>query len=192
MYKVVGADRREYGPVSRETLLEWIAQGRANAQTIAKFEEGAWKPLASFDEFKAALGLTGGAAGAGVASAAPAGGTPPVGGTTPLIQTTYVSSEPPPFSGVGSQPRETNVASVIGLIVPIVCCCCPFVGPLIGLVFSFVGLSQIRANPAKYSTSDALPKIGIGIAVAIIILHVVLRILDASLVKYLPKMPVNF
>ena len=30
MYKVVGADRREYGPVSRETILEWIAQGRAN------------------------------------------------------------------------------------------------------------------------------------------------------------------
>jgi hypothetical protein len=233
MYKVVGADRREYGPVSRETLLEWIAQGRANAQTIAKFEDGAWRPLASFDEFKAALGLAGSAKGAGIASAGPGtttsvggmpvggtssvggappvggvggqqaaggtapvgatagAGTAPVGGTTPLIQTTYVSPEPPPFSGVASQ-RETNVASVVGIIVPVVCCCCPFIGPLIGLVFSFVGLSQIRANPAKYSTSDALPKIGIGIAIAILVLHVVLKILDTTIARYLPKMPVNF
>jgi len=207
MYKVVGVDRREYGPVSRETILEWIAQGRANAQTIAKFEEGAWRPLATFDEFKAALGLVGtpGGAGASIPASGPSAtkGVPPVGAatgagttpgaaTTPLIQATYVSSEPPPFSGIGSQPKETNVCSVIGLIVPLVCCCCPFAAPLIGIVFSLIGLSQIRANPAKYSTSDALPKIGLGIGIAILILHIVLRILDSTIARYLPKVPVNF
>ena len=57
MYKIVGADNREYGPVTQEEVLQWIAQGRANARTIAKLEDGAWKPLASFDEFKSALNI---------------------------------------------------------------------------------------------------------------------------------------
>ena len=187
MYRVVGADRREYGPVSRETILEWIAQGRANSQTIAKFEDGPWKPLGTFDEFKTALGVTGVPPALGTTPLA--GATPSGPGTTSPAQPIYTS--PPPYSGVGSQ-RETNVCSVIGLVVPLVCCCCPFIAPVIGIVFSLIGLSQIRANPNKYSTSDALPKIGLAVAIVILILHVVLKILDASIARYLPKMPMNF
>ena|ERR1041385_4192580 len=188
MYKVVGADRREYGPVSRETILEWIAQGRANAQTIARFEDGAWKPLATFDEFKAALGLPGAppssTASTGTSTAP---GQPP---QTPLIQTTYVSSsaEPPPFSGVGSQ-RSTNVCSVLGIIFPIVCSCCCFIGPILGIIFSLIGLSQIRANPHKYSTTEALPKIGIGISIAILLLHIIGQLLDSKLSHMIPNLP---
>jgi hypothetical protein len=182
MYRVVGADRREYGPVSRETILEWIGQGRANSQTIAKFADGPWKPLGTFDEFKTALGVTG---------VPPALGTSPIAGTTPSAQTAYTTSTPP-LSTTASGPRETNVCSVIGLVVPLVCCCCPFIAPVIGIVFSLIGLSQIRANPNKYSTSDALPKIGLAVAIVILILHIVLRILDASIARYLPKMPMNF
>lgn len=183
MYKVVGADRREYGPVTRETILEWITQGRANAQTIAKFEDGAWKPLGTFEEFKAALGIP---------SVSPSAGAPPVDPTTPLIQTTYVSQEPPPFSGVASQ-RETNIPSVIGLIVPFVCCCCPFfIGPVVGIIFSLIGLSQIRANPNKYSTSDALPKIGLGVGIAMLIFLIALHFLGLAITRILPKPPFNF
>lgn len=178
MYKVVGTDGKEYGPVTREAILEWIAQNRANAQTIARFEDGAWKPLATFDEFKAALGLAG-------ATASP---PPPATGGTPLIQTTYVSpsSEPPVFSGIGSQ-RVTNVPSVLGIIFPIVCCCCAYVGPILGLVFSAIGLSQIKTNPNKYSTSDALPKIGLGISIAILILHILGSVLDFGVNKIIQK-----
>ena len=180
MYKVVGADGREYGPVTRETILEWIAQGRANAQTIVRFEDGAWKALATFDEFRPALGLS------GSPLSSPSG-------ETPLIQTTYVgsSSEPPAFSGVGSQ-RNTNVPSVLGIVFPIVCCCCPFIGPILGLVFSAIGLSQIKANPNKYSTSDTLPKIGIGISIAILILHILGQVADSGLSKMLQKSGLNF
>jgi hypothetical protein len=182
MYKVVGNDRREYGPVSRESILEWIAQGRANAQTIARFEDGAWKPLATFDEFKPALGL---AAAPPAATTSTAPGQPP---QTPLIQTTYVNSgsEPPPFSGVASQ-RSTNTCSVLGIIFPIVCSCCCFIGPILGIIFSLIGLSQIRAHPNKYSTTDALPKIGLGISIAILLLHVVMQLLDSKLATTLPK-----
>jgi hypothetical protein len=56
MYKIIGADRREYGPVNSEQILKWIAEGRANAQTRARGDDGAdWKSLAEFSEFAAAL-----------------------------------------------------------------------------------------------------------------------------------------
>ncbi len=54
MYKVIGADQKEYGPVSFEQLKQWIAQGRANASTTARADGSTeWKPLSAFPEFTA-------------------------------------------------------------------------------------------------------------------------------------------
>src|SRR5438445_172141 len=51
MYKMMGADGREYGPVSAEQLRQWIAEGRANAQTLVQSEGSTeWKALANFPE----------------------------------------------------------------------------------------------------------------------------------------------
>jgi len=52
MYKIIGADQREYGPVPVEQVRKWIAEGRANAQTKA-WSEGSseWKTLADYPEF---------------------------------------------------------------------------------------------------------------------------------------------
>ena len=33
MYKLLGADQKEYGPVSADQIRPWIAQGRANARS---------------------------------------------------------------------------------------------------------------------------------------------------------------
>ena len=56
MYKIIGADHREYGPVSVEQVRKWIAERRANAQTKAWSEGGSeWKTLADFPEFAEAL-----------------------------------------------------------------------------------------------------------------------------------------
>lgn len=56
MFKIIGADTREYGPVTKEQLLTWIAQGRANGTTPVQAEGSAdWKPLASYPEFQEAL-----------------------------------------------------------------------------------------------------------------------------------------
>lgn len=56
MYKIIGADRREYGPVHGEQIQKWIAEGRANGQTRARTEDGTdWKLLTGFPEFAAAL-----------------------------------------------------------------------------------------------------------------------------------------
>jgi len=52
MYKIIGADGKEYGPVSAELLRDWIQQGRVSLQTQARPEGSAdWKPLNSFPEF---------------------------------------------------------------------------------------------------------------------------------------------
>jgi TM2 domain-containing membrane protein YozV len=52
MYKIVGKDGQQYGPVTAEQLRSWIAENRANAQTLVQ-ADGAqdWKPLGSFAEF---------------------------------------------------------------------------------------------------------------------------------------------
>ena len=52
MYKIIGADQREYGPVPVEQVRKWIAEGRANAQTKAWSEgRSEWITLADFPEF---------------------------------------------------------------------------------------------------------------------------------------------
>ncbi len=66
VYKIIGNDGQQYGPVTAEQLREWIASGRANAQTLTQTEGSAdWKPLSSFPEFAEAL------------AAKSTGGTPP-------------------------------------------------------------------------------------------------------------------
>ena len=56
MYKILGGDQKEYGPVTADQVQEWIHQRRANAQTMIRADGSAeWKPLGSFPEFSAAL-----------------------------------------------------------------------------------------------------------------------------------------
>ena len=58
MYKIIGADGQQYGPVTAEQLREWITINRANGQTLAQVEGATeWKPLAAFPEFTAVLGV---------------------------------------------------------------------------------------------------------------------------------------
>lgn len=60
MYKIIGADKREYGPVEAEQVRQWIRDGRANAQTSAKAEDNdEWKPLGTFPEFAEQLPASG-------------------------------------------------------------------------------------------------------------------------------------
>lgn len=56
MYKVIGADGSEYGPVSADQLRQWIAEGRANAQTKVQPEGSTeWTSLGTLAEFADAL-----------------------------------------------------------------------------------------------------------------------------------------
>lgn len=52
MYKIIGADQKQYGPVSANDLRQWMAEGRVNGQTLIQAEGQAdWRPLSSYPEF---------------------------------------------------------------------------------------------------------------------------------------------
>jgi len=69
MYKIIGADGQQYGPVSAGQVRRWIAENRVNGQTHVLTEDATeWRPLSAFAEFAGDLKPT----------------TPPlIGGTTP-------------------------------------------------------------------------------------------------------------
>jgi hypothetical protein len=156
MYKIMGADQREYGPVASEGVREWIAQGRANGQTLASFEGAPWKPLSTFPEFADALRT---------ASPPPISGTPYAGG-----------------------PQRSNTPAVAGLVCSILgLCCLPL--SLVGLGLCIAGLLQIKKTPQAYSTSIAVPIIGIVLGVFAILMNIVALTSGAfhEMIRNLPR-----
>src|SRR5437899_2484245 len=61
MYKIIGGDQKEYGPVTTDELRRWITEGRLSGQSLVQSQgAGDWKPLATFAEFAEALRLQAG------------------------------------------------------------------------------------------------------------------------------------
>lgn len=56
MYKIIGADGQQYGPVNAEQVRQWITDGRLNARSLLQ-PEGAteWTPLSAAAEFASDL-----------------------------------------------------------------------------------------------------------------------------------------
>ena len=126
MYYIIGADQKEYGPVAVEEIRTWIAEGRANGQTLARLEGGPWKPLSTFPEFVSSLG----------AIPQPA---PPV----PLVQTS-LGGRTPAMNGMAVAGLVMGIISVtVGLF------CCGVVFNVLGVIFSLVALSQIKRSPGQ-------------------------------------------
>jgi hypothetical protein len=58
-YTIIGGDQKEYGSVTADDLRKWIADGRLNAQSLAKEENDTeWRPLSAFPEFADVLGAS--------------------------------------------------------------------------------------------------------------------------------------
>ncbi len=58
MYTIIGGDGKQYGPISDTDLRKWIAEGRLNAQSLAKAESDAeFRPLAAFPELADMFGI---------------------------------------------------------------------------------------------------------------------------------------
>ena len=52
MYKLIGVDQKEYGPVTADQIRKWLSEGRVNAQTRIKGDADAdWKLLSDCPEF---------------------------------------------------------------------------------------------------------------------------------------------
>ena len=164
MYRFIGADGRQYGPVSADQLRRWIAEGRANAQTQT-FAEGAteWKPLGTLPEF---AGL--------FAPPVP----PPIGA----------------LSGSHVRTTNTLAlwGMILG-IVALVCCCFKLLLGVTGLVFSLIGLSQINNRPDIYE-GRGLAIAGIvlsSIALVLGFLFLMLALANGSMHPYYHHMHVH-
>jgi len=56
MYKVIGGDRLQYGPISADQVRDWIKQGRLNKDSICQPDGTSdWTPLGEMPEFAEAL-----------------------------------------------------------------------------------------------------------------------------------------
>jgi hypothetical protein len=54
MFKIIGGDGKEYGPVTVEQLRQWVVEGRANATSLVRREtESNWQTLGSLPELAA-------------------------------------------------------------------------------------------------------------------------------------------
>jgi len=151
MYKIIGADGRKYGPVSGDQLRQWISEGRVSADTPVLADGSAdWNPLRALAEFTSLL----------------AGPTPP-----PIGPLTRLPG--------GTTLRRNHPFAVTGLILGIVsltfglCCCYGLPFNLLGIVFSLLGLAQIRKQPDAYSCE--------GLAIAGLICSIVSLTLAAAL-----------
>jgi hypothetical protein len=120
MYKVIGTDGKEYGPVSAEQIRLWISENRVERQTPV-FADGAkdWNFLGLLPEFAAYFS-----------------GSTPV--TPPVIMAPGQPHKTNSFATAGL------VCGILSLM-----CCCGFPFNLFGIVFSLIGLSQINANPQQ-------------------------------------------
>jgi hypothetical protein len=123
MYKLIGADGREYGPATAEQVREWIKEGRVNAQTSILVEGAVqWKPLQEYLEFAPLLART----------------VPPLPAPGPI--------------SITPTPRANSMA-VMGMVMGILsitcgmCCCYGLPFNLLGIIFSLVALAQIKDDP---------------------------------------------
>jgi len=139
MYKIIGADLKEYGPVSADQLRQWLAEGRVNSQTkIQAADSTEWKAMADVPEFAGLL-----------PKALPPSPTP-VAPITPLP----------------TQPKNSQMAvwSMVTGIASLLCCCGWFLLPPASIVLGAVALSQLKAHPELTGRGFAIAGIILGIA----------------------------
>lgn len=133
MYKIIGGDQKEYGPVSFDQLCQWVGDNRANAQTRVQREGGEWVPMGSLPEFAAVLAEQARRREAAAAAPAMPAGTLTDSGSGPAMM-------PLPAFGGGADGRDQARAMVQGpatalLVTGILC----VVFALIGIVGNLFG-----------------------------------------------------
>ena len=155
MYRIIGADGREYGPATADQVRAWITEGRVNAQTRALAEGTAqWKPLAEYPEF------------------APM-----------LVRTTPPLPAPGPIS-LAPTPRN-NLTAVMGMvmgILSITCgtCCYGLPFNVLGIVFSLVALAQIKNDPQSQQ-GRSLAIAGLALSILSLVLSALMLMLGYAL-----------
>src|SRR5580658_9197518 len=143
MYKIIGADQKEYGPVSAEQLRQWITEGRVNGQTKVQAADATeWKAVADCPEFADLMPKR----------------------PLPLPTTTSPITPLPPA------PRTSQMAvwAMITGIASLLCCCGWFLVAPVAIVLGAVALSQLKKHPELTGRGFAMVGIALGIVGIII------------------------
>jgi prepilin-type processing-associated H-X9-DG protein len=120
MFRILGSDGKEYGPVTTETLRDWIRQNRATPLTMARADgQEEWQPLGSMPEFESDFKT------AATAIPAPA----PVAGALPS------ATGRPPTCG------SATASLVLGLCGFL----CAFT-TIPGIIFGLIAMKKIKAS----------------------------------------------
>lgn len=139
MYKIIGADNKEYGPVPLETMKQWISEGRANARTLVMVEgENYWRQLSTIPELAALL----------------------------PSQSQYEAPPLPPYVQTPPPQKQNTMALasfICGLLANILCCCFSgFPFNVLGVVFGIIALNQIKSDPSQTGKGMAISGIILG------------------------------
>ena len=123
MFKIQGADQKEYGPIDANVLRQWIAERRADGRTLVQaVGTTAWRPLAEFPEFASALGI-------GPRPPAPPGPAP----------------VPMPLP---AGPASTSGMAITSLVLGILGFC-TWITSLAGLPLGIISLMQIKGSGGR-------------------------------------------
>jgi hypothetical protein len=134
MYKIIGANNAEYGPVTTEQLRQWIAEGRADGNTKAQMiGETGWRPLSEIPEFASSFQQA--SAPPGISQAAPPYPGRPMASSAP----TPGPMGGPPLSNA-PYPQQQVPNYLVWAILVTLCCCLP-----LGIV-SIVYASQVNGK----------------------------------------------
>jgi hypothetical protein len=161
MYKITGADGREYGPITLEQLIEWVRQGRVSPQTRVQAPGTTdWKPASEIVELQGVLGQMRGAA--------------------PLA---FSAGAPIP---VGSQNNTLATTSLVLGILSIIC-----LGPFTGIpaiICGHIAHNRARRAPDNYGGSGvAIAGFATGYAGSVVGLIAMMAIFSAMLLPALAR-----
>jgi prepilin-type processing-associated H-X9-DG protein len=125
MYKVIGSDGKEYGPVSLEQLTQWATQGRINPQTqVQAVGTVGFRPAREVPEVNALFGA-------------------PVSGAMSAdldAQTLLAASAGPPQNGL----------AITSLVLGILSCVACFFTGIPAIICGHIAYSRSRRSPAQH------------------------------------------
>ncbi|MGD1086572.1 MAG: DUF4190 domain-containing protein [Verrucomicrobiota bacterium] len=133
MYKIIGADQKEYGPITADQVRQWIHEGRLNATSRIQVEgAGEWKLLRELPEFAANLLLL------------------------PSLVTYQAAPAVPTTNVMAGWALATGIFAFC-------CCCLSFIVGPVSIVLGVMALSQIRQNPNQDGRGMAIAGIILGV-----------------------------
>ena len=164
MFKILGSDGKEYGPVTAEVVREWIRERRATGQTRVQPDGNAeWITLSALPEFAADL----------AANAAP----PPL---PPRLPTA------PPASADTNSPPKTSGMAIASLVLGLTGFC--GITALIGMILGIVATTRIsKSNGRLKGKGIAIAGICISAVMCIVSLALVAAVALPALAKVKSK-----